>query len=65
MLTAAPGWLEPPCSNKLLLTATSSAGMATDTITVSFVDVRYLPNAVLDFFVKNGISIRQGVLQRR
>jgi hypothetical protein len=61
LITVAPGWLESPCSNKLTLTATNSAGVATDTITVSFVNLRCLPNAVLDFFIKNAVSIGKNI----
>jgi hypothetical protein len=61
LMTVKPGWLESPCSNRITLTATSSAGTAMETITVSLVDVRCLPSAVLDFFVKNAVSIGKGI----
>jgi hypothetical protein len=61
LITVAPGWLESPCNNKLLLTATNSAGVATETISVSFVDIRCLPNSVLSFFIKNAVKIGKGI----
>lgn len=61
LMTVAPGWLESPCNNRVTLTATSSAGTAIETITVSFVNFRCLPNAVLDFFIANAVSIGKGI----
>jgi hypothetical protein len=59
----APGWWESPCNNRVTLTAASSAGTAIETITVSFVNFRCLPNAVLDFFIANAVSIGKGIYQ--